>query len=83
MKEDIALIDLASDKRAEFLMLFEEFVRSYLLSPTGEKHSAYYDEGRRQARSNLARLIESKERDEDRFLAILSGYGVKFNNINL
>jgi hypothetical protein len=65
MKEDVSLINLASDKRAEFLMLFEEFVGSYLLSPNGERHSAYYDEGRRQARSNLAKLIESRERGED------------------
>ena len=43
MKEDVSLINLASDKRAEFLMLFEEFVGSYLLSPNGERHSAYYD----------------------------------------
>lgn len=64
-KEDVSLINLASDKRAEFLMLFEEFVGSYLLSPNGERHSAYYDEGRRQARSNLAKLIESRERGED------------------
>ena len=65
MKEDVSLLNIASDKRAEFVMLFEEFVGSYLLSPNGERHSAYYDEGRRQARSNLAKLIESRERGED------------------
>ena len=65
MKEDVSLMNLASDKRAEFLMLFEDFVGSYLLSANGERHLAYYDEGRRQARSNLAKLIESRERGED------------------
>lgn len=72
MKEDVPLINLVSDKRAEFLMLFEEFVGSYLLSPNGEVHSAYYDEGRRQARSNLAKLIESSERGEDITEEVLS-----------
>jgi hypothetical protein len=62
---DATSIKFTPEKRNEFLKLFEEFVRSYLLMPQGEKHLASYEEGRKQARINLAGLIEAKERGED------------------
>ena len=56
---------MTPEKRSEFLNLFKEFVSSYLLLPEGEKHSAYYENGRKQARKNLEDIKEALGRGED------------------
>lgn len=56
---------IASEKREEFLNLFKEFVSTYLLLSEGEKHSAYYEIGRKHARKNLEDIKAALGRGED------------------
>ena len=45
--------------------LFREFVKSYLLTPEGEKHSAYYENAREEARKNIENIKLRFNQGED------------------
>lgn len=47
---------ITTEKREELLNLFQEFVKSYLLTSDGEKHSTYYENARKEARKNIENL---------------------------
>lgn len=66
VKKDV----MKPEKHSEFLNLFREFVSAYLLLPEGEKHSAYYEKGREQARKNLEDIKGALGRGED--IAVLT-----------
>jgi len=56
---------ITTQKRDELLNLFREFVNSYLLTPEGEKHSAYYKNAREEARKNIENIKIRSNQGED------------------
>ena len=58
-------------KRAEFVELFLEFVNSYLYTSAGLRHTAAYDEQRKQARRNFEAIRGTAESGEDVTEAVL------------
>ena len=56
---------ISTEKRDELLNLFREFVKSYLLTPEGEKHSDYYEKARVEARKNIESIKLRFNQGED------------------
>ena len=56
---------ISTEKRDELLSLFQEFVKSYLLTPEGEKHSVYYQKAREEARQNIENIKLRSNQGED------------------
>jgi hypothetical protein len=53
------------EKRDKLLKLFSEFVKSYLSTPEGEKHSSYYEKAHEESRKNIENLKIRLNRGED------------------
>jgi len=47
---------ITTEKRDELLSLFQEFVKSYLQTSEGEKHSAYYEKAHEESRTNIEKI---------------------------
>lgn len=58
-------IIITTEKRNELLNLFLEFVKSYLLTPEGEKHSAWYENARIESRKNIESIKLRFDQGED------------------
>ncbi|MEG5138109.1 MULTISPECIES: McrB family protein [unclassified Microcoleus] len=56
---------MLAEKKAEFVMLFEEFVSSYPYTPDGLHHTAAYQEQRQQGRRNFEAIAAAAESGED------------------
>lgn len=55
---------ITTEKRDELLSLFQEFV-TYLLTPEGEKHSAYYQRAHEESRKNIENIKFRFDQGED------------------
>ncbi|MGB8689153.1 MAG: AAA family ATPase [Microcoleus sp.] len=56
---------MESEKKAEFVKLFQEFVHSYPYTPDGLHHTAAYNEQRQQGRRNFEAIAAAAESGED------------------
>jgi hypothetical protein len=52
---------ISEEKKAEFLPLFEEFVRDYLSLPQGQAHLSRYEAGRVQGRENFSKVATARD----------------------
>ncbi len=62
-REDATL--LAPEKRDEFSLLFQEFMQTYLPSPSGQQQLALYSRAREMARTNFALITAAAARGHD------------------
>jgi len=56
---------LTPERREEFIELFGEFARTYPSKPEGQQHIPAYENARKEARKNYARIISAADRNED------------------
>jgi 5-methylcytosine-specific restriction enzyme B len=56
---------METEKKAEFVKLFQEFVNSYPYTPDGLRHIAAYKEQRQQGRRNFEEIAAAAESGED------------------
>ena len=59
------------EKRAEFVKLFQEFVKSYPYTQIGLRHTKAYDQQRQQGHRNFAAIAATAESGEDVTEAVL------------
>lgn len=62
---DYRKIEMEEDKRTEFAQLFEEFAKTYPVTPSGQRHIKMYESGREQGRKNFEETIAAADRGED------------------